>query len=137
MRSTPRSTALWLRTIMSAPSGISRGCRNPCSQKRELTLRVRCYRACVFVLSSPLRQFTQPSPFLSHLHNLLTSCTSGIAVGQGSRLRGRWRGSKKCPRLVGAASTLQELQGRFHERLVVLDDAPMSGILVEDEVGVR
>jgi hypothetical protein len=35
------------------------------------------------------------------------------------------------------ASCFKELQGLFHERLVVLEDAPMPGILIEDEFGVR
>jgi len=35
------------------------------------------------------------------------------------------------------ASCFKELQSLFHERLVVLEDAPMTGILIEDELGVR
>ena len=35
------------------------------------------------------------------------------------------------------ASCFKELQSLFHERLVVLEDAPMPGILIEDELGVR
>src|SRR5689334_13771037 len=35
------------------------------------------------------------------------------------------------------ASCFKELQSLFHERLVVLEDAPMPGILIEDEFGVR
>src|SRR3989442_2251625 len=34
-------------------------------------------------------------------------------------------------------SCFKELQRLCHERLVVLEDAPMSGILIEDELGVR
>jgi hypothetical protein len=34
-------------------------------------------------------------------------------------------------------SNLQELQSLFHECLVALENAPMSGVLIEDEVGVR
>src|SRR5213593_5064747 len=34
-------------------------------------------------------------------------------------------------------SCVKELQSLFHERLVVLEDAPMTGILIEDELGVR
>src|SRR6059036_1989546 len=35
------------------------------------------------------------------------------------------------------ASCFKELQRLFHERLVVLEDTPMPGILIEDELGVR
>src|SRR6266511_5472898 len=35
------------------------------------------------------------------------------------------------------ASCSKELQRLFHERFVVLEDAPMPGILIEDELGVR
>ena len=35
------------------------------------------------------------------------------------------------------ASCFKELQSLFHERLVVLEDAPMPGILIENELGVR
>src|SRR5438128_5965372 len=34
-------------------------------------------------------------------------------------------------------SCFKELQRLFHERLVVLEDTPMPGILIEDELGVR
>src|SRR5881296_841949 len=34
-------------------------------------------------------------------------------------------------------SCFKELQRLFHERLVVLKDTPMPGILVEDELGIR
>jgi hypothetical protein len=34
-------------------------------------------------------------------------------------------------------SCFKERQRLFHERLVVLEDAPMPGILIEDELGVR
>ena len=35
------------------------------------------------------------------------------------------------------ASCFKELQSLFHERLVVLEHAPMPGILIQDELGVR
>src|SRR5437870_13485615 len=35
------------------------------------------------------------------------------------------------------ASCFKERQSLFHERLVVLEDAPMPGILIEAELGVR
>ena len=38
---------------------------------------------------------------------------------------------------VVTASCFKELQSLFHERLVVLEDAAMSGVVVEDELGVR
>ena len=39
--------------------------------------------------------------------------------------------------VVRAASCFKELQSLFHELLVVLEDAPMPSVLIEDELGVR
>ena len=39
--------------------------------------------------------------------------------------------------LARRASCFKELQGPCHARLVVLEDAPVPGILIEDELGVR
>src|SRR3989441_9855965 len=59
------------------------------------------------------------------------SVTIAFLTGSSSIVsRGNERG-------ICVGSCFKELQSLFHERLVVLEDTPMPGILLEDELGVR
>ena len=67
---------------------------------------------------------------MSHALDTLVMIASRMATPPTPSLRAASR--QDC-----VASCFKELQSLFDERFVVLEDAPMPGILIEDELGVR
>src|SRR5437867_13175552 len=62
---------------------------------------------------------------------------AGVSFLREARARTTTAGEPPIANTDCLASCFKELQSLLHERFVVLEDAPMPGILIEDELGVR